>query len=627
MNDKQNKGRIAALSLAALGVVYGDIGTSPLYAIKEVFGGTHHPVPITPNNVLGILSLIFWSLIVVVSIKYVALILRADNKGEGGIMALMALVLGRKDLPPRQRTAVVLLGLFGAALFYGDGVITPAISVLSAVEGLEVATPAFKPYIIPITIGILVGLFVVQRHGTARVGVAFGPITVLWFATLALLGILEILCEPAVLAALWPGYALGFLAAHPVLGFFSLGAVFLAVTGAEALYADMGHFGRLPIRLAWFGLVLPSLLLNYFGQGALLLADPAAIENPFYRLAPVWGLYPLVALAAAATVIASQAVISGAYSITQQAIQLGFSPRMEIHHTSSATMGQIYLPGINWALLAAVIALVLGFRSSTNLAAAYGIAVTGTMIITTSFAYLVARHEWGWGPVRALAVFGLLLLVDTAFLAANAVKIHDGGWFPLVFGLAIFILLTTWKRGRDILSARLDAQAQGLREFVCAIEQPGEVATVRGAAVFLTPRPDHVPHALLHNLKHNQVLHEQVVLATVTVLPVPRVSDAQRVLVERLSGRFYGVRMFFGFMEEADVPAALEWCAEQGLQLDPARTSYFLGRETLLPTLGTAMAAWRQKIFATMFRNAGSAAAYFKLPPNRVVELGAQVAL
>ncbi|MBK9350012.1 MAG: KUP/HAK/KT family potassium transporter, partial [Sulfuritalea sp.] len=425
MSHEEQNDSTAVLALAALGVVYGDIGTSPLYAIKEVFGNAHHPVPITPENVLGILSLVFWSLIVVVSFKYVALILRADNKGEGGIMALMARVLADDSLSGRTRQAVILLGLFGAALFYGDGLITPAISVLSAVEGLEVATPVFTPYIVPITLGILLALFWIQRHGTARVGVAFGPITCVWFAALAALGVMHILRNPAVLAALWPGHAMAFFFADPTLGFLAMGSVFLVVTGAEALYADMGHFGRRPIRLAWFGLVLPALLLNYFGQGALLLADPAAIKNPFYLMAPDWFLLPLVALATAATVIASQAVITGVYSITQQAIQLGYAPRMELLHTSGSQIGQIYMPGVNWLMLLGVIALVLAFRSSTNLAAAYGIAVTGTMIITSLFAYLVARRQWGWRKRLALPVFGALLLLDLAFLAANSTKILD----------------------------------------------------------------------------------------------------------------------------------------------------------------------------------------------------------
>ena len=619
------KQRLAALSVAALGVVYGDIGTSPLYAMKEIFSNPHHPVPILPDNILGILSLIFWSLIVVVSIKYVALILRADNKGEGGIMALMALVIGR-GMNEKKTRVVTLLGLFGAALFYGDGAITPAISVLSAVEGLEVATPAFKSFIIPITLVILIALFVSQRAGTARIGSLFGPITVLWFLVLAILGILNIAESPGVLKAVWPGYALGFVVEHKLLAFFALGAVFLALTGAEALYADMGHFGREPIRLAWFGLVLPSLVLNYFGQGALILNNPAAIQNPFYLMAPGWALYPLVGLATVATVIASQAVITGIYSMTQQAIQLGYSPRVRIQHTSSAAYGQIYVPGINWTLLVVVVALVVGFQSSTNLAAAYGIAVSGTMIITTLFAFLVARNHWQWSLPKAAAVFGVLLWIDGSFLTANAVKIFDGGWFPLVFGAVVFTLLTTWKRGRELLTSKLAADALPLKDFVQAIEQEG-LPTAHGTAVFMTNRPDQVPHALLHNLKHNMVLHERVIVATVIVLPVPRAPDSQRLLVEHFSGRFHRVKIYYGFMEAPDVPAALEWCGAESLEIDPMTTSFFLGRETLRFQSGAGMALWRGKLFAAMFRNAGSVADYFKLPPNRVVELGSQVVL
>ncbi|MDK9726252.1 MAG: potassium transporter Kup [Sterolibacteriaceae bacterium MAG5] len=626
MNQLERKDGVAILSLAALGVVYGDIGTSPLYAIKEVFGNAHHPVPITPGNVLGILSLVFWSLVIVVSLKYVLLILRADNNGEGGIMALMARVLAGEGIGERTRRGVVLLGLFGAALFYGDGLITPAISVLSAVEGLEVATPVFAPYIVPITLGVVVGLFSIQRHGTARVGVSFGPITALWFIALAVLGIAQIAGHPAVMKALWPGYALGFLAADPGLGFLAMGSVFLAVTGAEALYADMGHFGRTPIRLAWFGLVLPALLLNYFGQGALLLADPATIRNPFYLMAPDWFLLPLVGLATAATVIASQAVISGVYSITQQAIQLGYAPRMELEHTSGSQIGQIYMPGVNWLMLFGVAALVLAFRSSSSLAAAYGIAVTGTMIITTLFAYLVARHQWQWSRLAAIPVFGALLALDLVFLGANSTKIVDGGWFPLVFGGFLYLLLSTWKRGRELLHERLDTGSLALVDFIPALETP-ETVSVPGTAIFMTPYRDHVPHALLHNLKHNKVLHERVVMATVAVHPVPRIPEAQRVVVERLSHRFYRVQIHFGFLEQPDVPAALDWCAEQGLDIDSMATSYFLGRETVVPQVGTALPYWREKLFATLYRNARTAADFFRLPPNQVVELGTRVVL
>ncbi|MCK9382601.1 MAG: potassium transporter Kup [Sulfuritalea sp.] len=626
MSQELNKGRTAVLALAALGVVYGDIGTSPLYALKEVFGNAHHPVPITAANVLGILSLVFWSLVIVVSFKYVALILRADNRGEGGIMALMARVLADKGISGRTRQGVILLGLFGAALFYGDGLITPAISVLSAVEGLDVATPMFTAYIVPITLGILVALFSIQSQGTAKVGVAFGPVMIVWFAVLGSMGVAQIASHPGILAALLPQHALAFLAADPTLGFLAMGTVFLALTGAEALYADMGHFGRRPIRLAWFGLVLPALILNYFGQGALLLADPAAVRNPFYLMAPDWFLLPLVGLATVATVIASQAVITGVYSITQQAIQLGYAPRMELEHTSGSQMGQIYMPGVNWLMLAGVIALVLAFRSSTNLAAAYGIAVTGTMIITTLFAYVVARRQWGWRRRLALPVFGALLALDLTFLAANSTKIHDGGWFPLVFGGAVYLLLTTWKAGRELLDEKLDTQALLLKDFITGIERPDTI-TVPGTAVFMTPYPDHVPHALLHNLKHNKVLHEQVVLATVTVESVPRVADAQRVAVTRLNHRFYHVGIHFGFMDAPDVPTALEWCSEQGLDMEPMATSYFLGRETVIPRVGAAMPYWREALFATLCRNAGTAADYFGLPPNQVVELGTRVAL
>ena len=619
MSHEETKDSTAVLALAALGVVYGDIGTSPLYAIKEVFGNAHHPVPITPENVLGILSLVFWSLIVVVSFKYVALILRADNKGEGGIMALMARVLADQGIPGRTRQAVILLGLFGAALFYGDGLITPAISVLSAVEGLEVATPVFAPYIVPITLGILVALFWIQRHGTARVGASFGPITCVWFIALAALGVMQIARNPAVLAGLWPGHALAFLVADPGLGFLAMGSVFLVVTGAEALYADMGHFGRRPIRLAWFGLVLPALLLNYFGQGALLLADPATIRNPFYLMAPDWFLLPLVGLATAATVIA-------VYSITQQAIQLGYAPRMELQHTSGRQIGQIYMPGVNWLMLLGVIALVLAFKSSTNLAAAYGIAVTGTMIITSLFAWLVARRQWGWRRRLALPVFGALLVLDLTFLGANSTKILDGGWFPLVFGGAVYLLLTTWKAGRELVQEKLDTQALPLAAFIAGIETP-DTRTVPGTAVFMTPYPEYVPHSLLHNLKHNKVLHEQVALVTVTVESVPRVAPAQRVVVARLNHRFYSIRIHFGFMETPDVPAALEWCAEQGLDMEPMTTSFFLGRETVVPRVGAAMPYWREALFAGLCRNARTAADFFGLPPNQVVELGTRVTL
>lgn len=622
---KSGDKRLPALTLAALGVVYGDIGTSPLYAMKEVFGGAHHPVPITPDNILGILSLIFWSLVGVVSVKYAAFIMRADNQGEGGIMTLMALVQ-RCTENARQARALMLLGLFGAALFYGDGVITPAISVLSAVEGLEVATPVFKPWVVPLTLGVLLGLFAVQRQGTGRVGALFGPVTAVWFVALAILGILNILAAPQVLFALSPHHAVHFFQVHPGLAFLSLGAVVLAVTGAETLYADMGHFGPKPVRLAWLGLVLPSLTLNYFGQGALLLTRPEAIAHPFYHLAPDWALYPLVALATAATVIASQAVISGAYSITHQAIQLGYAPRMLVQHTSHMERGQIYLPGINWSLFLAVAALVLAFGSSGSLAAAYGIAVTGTMIITTLLVYVVARRHWGWGPVRGGLILGAFLAVDLAFFSANILKFADGGWFPLALAAVLFLFMTTWKRGREVLKDRRDRDALPLKDFLDQMGQSG-LPVIPGTAVFLTPHPDQVPHALLHSLKHFKSLHERVVILNVAFTDQPFVPTHRRVEVEALDGRFHRVRVRFGFMDRPDLGRTLHTCAGKGLPCSPEDTTFILGRETLIAKKGRDMAWWRQQLFIAMARNAGGPARYFGLPPNRVVELGAQVVL
>lgn len=626
MEQEQDKKRLATLTLAALGIVYGDIGTSPLYSIKEVFGGAHHPVPITPENVLGILSLFFWSLIIVVTVKYVSFIMRANNKGEGGIIALMTLALHKGTPGTWQQKLLVTLGLFGAALFYGDGVITPAISVLSAVEGLEIITPAFKPYILPITLIILVGLFVFQRKGTASVGALFGPVMVIWFAVLAALGALSIIENPGVLAAVNPLHAFRFLLGNSLLGFFALGAVVLCITGAEALYADMGHFGAKPIQYAWLGYVMPALLINYFGQGALLLADPSAVENPFYLLAPEWGRYPLVILATVATIIASQAVISGAFSITQQAIQLGYTPRLEIQHTSEREIGQIYLPGINWLLLISIIALVVEFGSSSKLAAAYGIAVTGTMLITNVLAIAVAVRLWNWSPLRAVLGALPFICIDLGFFLANSVKIPDGGWFPLVFGLAIFILLTTWKRGRELLGQRLAAEAMALKPFITSITEGG-VERVPGSAVFLTPNPESVPHALLHSLKHYKALHEQVIILSVKVLDVPYIPEPDRIEVHCLAGNFSQIIVRYGFKDAPDIPSALALCAGYGLEIDMMDTSFFLGRETLIPRLGSEMAYWRSLIFVAMFRNAGSATAFFKIPSNRVVELGSQVVL
>ncbi len=622
--DTHQDGRVAPLALAALGIVYGDIGTSPLYAIKEVFVGAH-PVPITPDNILGILSLVFWTLVIVVSIKYVAFIMRADNHSEGGIMALMALTL-HKAGTQRSRAAIMLAGIVGAALFYGDGVITPAISVLSAVEGLEVATPALKAYVIPVTIGVLIALFAFQRKGTAGIGALFGPVVCVWFGALAVLGIVNILAEPSVIKALSPTYALSFFLSSPRMGFLALGGVFLVATGSEALYADMGHFGRKPIQLAWFAVALPALVLNYFGQGALLIHNPAAIQNPFYLLAPDWALYPLVALATAATVIASQAVISGAFSITRQAIQLGYSPRMEVQHTSEKEIGQIYMPVINWTLFIAVVALVLGFRTSTSMAAAYGIAVSSTMVITTALAFIVVRHQWGWGWIRSGLLISFFLAIDLAFFAANATKIEDGGWFPLVFGLGVFTLMSTWKLGRELLRNRMAGEAIALDPFVQGLDSDS-ITRVPRTAVFLSGDPDAVPHALLHNLKHNMVLHERVAIVTVLVEDVPHVPDIDWVEVQGLPNNFYRILVRYGFKDDPDIPKALERCTQYGLIFDPMTTSYFLGRETLIPKLGTEMTLWREKLFIAMFRNAGSAASFFNIPPNRVVEMGTQIVL
>lgn len=617
--------RLAVLALSALGVVYGDIGTSPLYAVKEVFAG-NHPIPITEANIFGSLSLFFWALIVVVSIKYVTFITRADNRGEGGVMALIALALHDAEGKPRQMKMIMIIGVLGAAMFYGDGMVTPAISVLSAVEGLEVATPALKPFVIPITLLVLFGLFFVQRRGTGTMGAFFGPVMLLWFSTLAVLGIANVFAHPEILKALNPLYGIDFLLANKALALVAMGNVVLAVTGAEALYADMGHFGRKPIVRAWFAFVLPALVLNYFGQGALILGNPAAAQNPFYLSAPEWALYPLVGLATVATVIASQAVISGAFSVTRQAMLLGFMPRMEVQHTSESEAGQIYLPAVNWGLMLAVMILVLGFKTSNNLAAAYGIAVTGDMVITSILATIVVAKVWKWGWPRACALFACFLSVELIFLAANILKIPDGGWFPLVAGLGVFVLMTTWKRGRELLAARLQGERLELSSFIESLSN-SMPTRVYGTSVFLNADPTGVPHALLHNLMHNKVLHERVVLVSVKFFDVPYVPDIDRVEVSSLDENFWSVIIQYGFMDDPNIPEALNRCAHAGLEFSPLETSYFIGRETLIPRLNSEMAFWREKIFVAMFRNAGSATAFFKIPSNRVVELGTQVVL
>ncbi len=617
--------RAVGLSLGALGVVYGDIGTSPLYALRECFHGPH-AFPVTRGNVLGALSLVFWSLMVVISVKYLVLILRADNRGEGGVLALMALLLPRRRGAGKVPRLPIALGLFGAALLYGDGMITPAISVLSAVEGLKVATPVFDPYVLPLTVAILVGLFSIQRHGTGRIGAVFGPVTLVWFVVLAGLGLRGIASHPEVLWAILPHHAAGFFAANGREGLLVLGAVVLVVTGGEALYADMGHFGRRPIRWAWFGIVLPALLLNYFGQGALLLGRPEAADNPFYRLAPAAAVYPLVALATAATVIASQAVISGAFSLTRQAVQLGYSPRVMIEHTSPEEVGQIYVPPINWGLMLATVGLVLGFRTSSHLAAAYGVAVTGTMAITTVLFAMAARRRWRWSLAAAGLVGTGLLAVDLGFFGATLVKVEHGGWFPLVVAAVVFTVLTTWKRGREILAERLGAAGEPLERLLerLAADPPPRV---EGTAVFLTSSLSGVPPALVQNLKHNKVLHEQVVLLTVVTEEVPHVPAEDRLEVEPLGQGFYRMRAWYGFMEDPNVPRLLELARRQGFRCSLSETTFFLGRETLIPSERPGMALWREKLFAFLSRNAQRATAFFRIPPERVIEVGTQVEL
>ncbi len=613
------------LAAGALGVVYGDIGTSPLYALRECFSGIHG-IGVTRGNVLGVLSLIFWSLIVLVTVKYLTFVLRADNKGEGGILALLALAFPERNTahPGRLAKFMIICGLFGTALLYGDGIITPAISVLSAVEGLNVTTTFFEPYIIPITVAILIGLFSVQRFGTGSVGKVFGAVTVIWFITLAALGLKAIVSRPSILAALNPIHAIQFFVDNGRHSIVVLGSVFLAVTGAEALYADMGHFGRKPIRLAWFSIVLPSLVLNYFGQGALLLEHPGAAQNPFYMLAPGWALYPLVVLATSATVIASQALISGAFSLTMQAVQLGYFPRLRIEHTSHMEKGQVYIAQVNWWLMLACIGLVIGFRSSSHLAAAYGIAVTMTMIITTLLFFFAAQRLWQWSTTKALLICVPFLLIELAFFGANALKIAHGGWFPIVVGIAVFTLLSTWKTGRRLLGEKLQRATIPLSMFFDDVAA-NPVPRVKGTAIFLSGRLGSVPLSLLHNLKHNKVLHQRVVFLTIISHDRAHIDEDKRIQVENLQNGFYRVVGNFGFMEDPDVPALLQKCKEHGLELNPNEFSYFLSKETLIPTPGRGMMIWREVLFAIMSRNATSAASFFKLPPNKVVELGMQV--
>jgi KUP system potassium uptake protein len=615
------KGSMTKLALGAVGVVYGDIGTSPLYAMKETFVG-HHPLAVDLVHIFGVLSLIFWSLVIIVTGKYIFLVMRADNKGEGGSLALLALIQ-RKTGGGRWSQGLVMLGVLATALFFGDCMITPAISVLSAVEGLVVVQAGFAPFVLPIAVSILIGLFVIQVRGTDVIGKFFGPIMLVYFITLSVLGIFSIVERPEIFQAFSPVWAYRFFAADPALAFLALGSVVLALTGAEALYADMGHFGRKPIQHAWVWLIFPALMLNYTGQAALLLQDPSAAANPFFLLADESLRLPLVILATLATIIASQAVITGAFSVCQQAVQLGLMPRLRIEHTSASALGQIYVPAVNWALMVMVLLLVLGFRESSNLAAAYGIAVTGTMFITAVMLAVLARRVWQWPTALVIAVVGLFLIVDGAYFASNLTKIPDGGWFPLLVGLVAFTLLTTWAKGRQLMIARMREAAMPIKIFIQSAA--GSATRVPGTAVFMTSTPDGVPHALLHNLKHNKVLHERIILLTVKIVDVPFVEEDTQCRLEDLGEGFHRLIVKYGFMQEPDVPAALNRLTGCGPKMRMMDTSFFLARQTLIASDRPGMAIWREKLFAWMLRNAESAMEFFRLPTNRVVELGSQV--
>ena len=622
MSQSPSNSSLAALTLGAVGVVYGDIGTSPLYAFREVFAHGH--VPLTPGNVYGVLSLMFWTLTVIVSIKYVALILRADNNGEGGLIAMLALASQAVKHKPALRRRLLVLGIFGTAIFFGDGVITPAISVLSAVEGLEVAAPALHEYVVPVTLIVLTLLFLVQRQGTASVGKFFGPVTVLWFVVLAVLGLVHIASNPAVLAALSPHHGLLFIWRNPGIAFVALGAVVLCVTGAEALYADMGHFGKRPIRLAWFSLVMPALALNYFGQGAMLLAAPEKANNPFYEMAPTWALYPLIGLATAATVIASQALITAAFSITKQATQLGYLPRLRLMHTSVRETGQIYVPFVNWSLYACIVLAVVLFGSSSNLAGAYGIAVTTDMLITTTMTFFVIRYGWKYPLWLCIAATGFFFVVDAMFFSANIVKFFDGGWFPILIGVVMFTLMMTWKQGRNLMSQRMRDEAIDLKSFLEAVFVTPPTR-VEGTAVFLVSEPGLTPNALMHNLKHNKVLHETNLFVTVTHHEVPWIGFDKRCELKALGRDCWQVTLHFGFKNDPDVPEALDLLEASGVRIDDMQTSYFLSRDIVIPTFGAGMAMWREKLFANMHRNAAAAADFLNLPTNRIVELGSKM--
>lgn len=622
-SSQHSKKSLVALSVGALGVVYGDIGTSPLYALRESF---HHNkfLELTHNNVMGICSLIFWTIVLVINVKYMWFILRADNKGEGGILSLMALAtaFGREN--SKRRIFLLIVGLFGAALLYGDGVITPAISVLSAVEGIKLVTPVFEPFVIPLTMGLLAGLFFIQRIGTGKIGRFFGPIVLAWFISLAALGVAGIIENPEILKSLSPHYAIQFFISSGPQSLLVLGSVFLVVTGGEALYADMGHFGKRPIRTAWIIIVFPSLVLNYLGQGALLLRDPAAVENPFFRLVPSWALIPMVVLATATTIIASQALITGVFSLTRQAVQLGFAPRMRIIHTSSREIGQIYIPVVNYILLVGVMWVVFSFKSSSALASAYGIAVTATMVVTTFLAFVVARKLWNWSLARSLSLFGFFAIIDLAFFGSNMVKIADGGWVPLAIAALIYLLMSTWKKGRRILADHLKAKSVSVEDFLARIKINPPVR-VQGTAVYMSGDAWGVPVPLLHNLKHNKVLHERVVLLTIRTVDVPSVNKKERVRIDSMGPEFYRIIANYGFMETPKIKHILEACREQGIHISLQDTTFVLGRETILPTGDPNLPVWREKLFALMARNAERPTAYFKIPPNQVIEVGIQV--
>lgn len=613
------------LCLGALGVVFGDIGTSPLYAFRECFS-PEHGLPLNPDTILGVLSLIFWTLSVIVNLKYMIFVLRADNKGEGGILSLMALALRSDSMnsKSRRKTVIIVMGIFGAALLYGDGIITPAISVLSAVEGLEYITLSFKPFVIPLTIFIMSVLFLAQRFGTGRIGVIFGPIILVWFFVIGALGIYGISMNPGVLAALNPVYAVRFLLVNNSTALLVMGSVFLVVTGGEALYADMGHFGRTPIRYSWFLIGFPGLILNYFGQGGLLLSDPSAISNPFYLLIPKWGLAPMVLLSTFATVIASQALISGVFSLTRQAIQLGFWPRVNIVHTSQSEIGQIYIPSINWALFGGVIWLVITFKSSSSLASAYGISVTGTMVITALLAFQVARTRWGWGLSRAGLIFGSFLLIDLIFFGANTLKIFHGGWVSIIMGIIVYILMTTWQKGRQILYRKLKERSLSVEDFCQQILQKPPIR-ISGTAIYMAGDPWGVPVPLLHNLKHNKVLHERVAILTIMTKEVPIVSKAHRVEIQEIIPNFYRILVYYGFLEIPKMKHILEALRQNNIHFNIKDTTFVLGRETILPSNEPNMPLWKEKLFAFMSKNAARPTAFFKIPPNQVIEVGIQV--